>query len=72
MPTILVADDEPSIRRVLKDILTDEGYDVDEAADGDEALAKARSAERPPRQISWAGGPRAGSGGARGGSSSTA
>ena len=42
MPSILIADDEPAIRRVLREILEFEGYDIAEAADGDEALAKAR------------------------------
>ena len=31
---ILVIDDERSIRNSLKEILTDEGYDVDVAEDG--------------------------------------
>ncbi len=41
MPTVLIADDEPAIRRALREILDFEGYAVEEAADGDEALAKA-------------------------------
>jgi two-component system, NtrC family, nitrogen regulation response regulator NtrX len=40
MPHILVIDDERSIRNVLKDILTAEGYKVDEAADGEEGWKK--------------------------------
>src|SRR5262249_40358029 len=36
---ILVVDDEAEIRHLLKDILTDEGYEVDVAADGGEARA---------------------------------
>lgn len=36
--TILVADDEPNLRRVLSGILTRAGYEVLEAADGEEAL----------------------------------
>ncbi|TSC32259.1 sigma-54 dependent transcriptional regulator [Corallococcus sp. Z5C101001] len=36
--TILVADDEPSIRHILTLVLTDKGYDVRAVADGDEAL----------------------------------
>jgi two-component system, NtrC family, nitrogen regulation response regulator NtrX len=43
MPTILIADDEPAIRRSLRDILEFEDYAVEEASDGDEALQKARS-----------------------------
>src|SRR5690606_19064729 len=45
VPTVLIADDEPSIRRTLREILEYEGYDVEEAADGEEALDKARSGE---------------------------
>ncbi len=37
-PRILVADDEPNLRRVLSAILSREGYDVVQAADGAEAL----------------------------------
>ncbi len=40
MPTILVADDEPAIRRTLREILEYEDYEVEEAVDGDDALAK--------------------------------
>jgi two-component system nitrogen regulation response regulator NtrX len=42
MPTgnILIVDDERAIRNVLKDILLTEGYKVDEAVDGEEALKK--------------------------------
>lgn len=39
MPTILVIDDEKSIRDALRDILEYEGYDVDEAKDGQEGLS---------------------------------
>jgi len=42
MPTILVVDDEPSIRRTLREILEYEKFDVDEAVDGEEALQKMR------------------------------
>lgn len=38
--TILIIDDERSIRNVLKDILGNEGYKTDEAADGEEGWAK--------------------------------
>ena len=44
--TILVVDDEPQIRRVMRTTLTAEGYAVIEARDGAEALEKLRS-ERP-------------------------
>ena len=40
MARILVIDDEKSIRYVLKDILEHEGYDVEEAENGIEALKK--------------------------------
>jgi len=36
--TILVVDDEPQIRRVLRSTLSTEGYDVIEAKDGQEAV----------------------------------
>lgn len=39
MATILVIDDEASIRTLLRDILTKEGYQVLEAGDGREGLA---------------------------------
>jgi len=42
MPTILVVDDEASIRRTLREILEYEEYTVDEAVDGEEALARLR------------------------------
>src|SRR4051812_736093 len=37
---ILIVDDERAIRNVLKDILTVEGYKVEEASDGEEGLKK--------------------------------
>jgi two-component system, NtrC family, nitrogen regulation response regulator NtrX len=40
MAHILIIDDEKSIRNVLKDILSNEGFKVDEAADGEEGLKK--------------------------------
>jgi DNA-binding NtrC family response regulator len=43
MAQILIIDDERSIRNVLKDILTNEGFKVDEAADGEEGLKKFQS-----------------------------
>lgn len=39
-PRILVADDEPNLRRVLAAILSREGYEVRQAVDGAEALEK--------------------------------
>ena len=43
MPTILVVDDEASIRRTLREILEYEDYEVDEAEDGEAALEAIRS-----------------------------
>lgn len=40
MAKILIVDDEVPIRRTLRDILEFEGYDVEEAADGLECIAK--------------------------------
>ncbi len=40
MASILIIDDERSIRNVLKDILSNEGYRIEEAADGEEGLKK--------------------------------
>ena len=37
---VLIADDEPDILEILKYNLTNEGYDVITAKDGDEALEK--------------------------------
>jgi two-component system KDP operon response regulator KdpE len=43
-PCILVADDEPAIRRLLGTILTTQGYGVTELADGSSALEAAQTA----------------------------
>lgn len=40
MPTILIIDDERAIRKTLTEILSYEGYKIDEAADGEEGLKK--------------------------------
>jgi len=37
---MLIVDDEAGIRRTLKDLMSMQGYDVEEAADGEEGLAK--------------------------------
>lgn len=42
MAKILIIDDEPSIRSVLRDILEMENYDVEEAKDGIDALSKVK------------------------------
>ena len=39
---ILVVDDEELIRNVIREYLSIEGYDVDEARDGDDAIDKCR------------------------------
>ncbi len=43
MPSILIADDEPSIRRTLRDILEYEGHEIGEAVDGDDAFEQAKN-----------------------------
>ncbi len=40
MPSILIIDDEKAIRKTLTEILSYEGYKIDEAADGEEGLKK--------------------------------
>jgi len=42
---ILIVDDEELIRSVIKEYLTLEGYEVDEAVDGEEAIKKATTDE---------------------------
>ncbi len=37
---ILIVEDEPNVRKLLSDILTDRGYQIDEAADGLKGLEK--------------------------------
>ena len=39
MARVIVVDDQPEIRRLLRILLEGEGFEVDEAADGTEALA---------------------------------
>ena len=46
MPKILVVDDEPSIRQLVSDVLTVEGYEVEAVGDGYAALASI-DANRP-------------------------
>lgn len=46
MPKVLVVDDEASIRLLYKEEFADEGWDVDTAASGPEAIEKIR-ANRP-------------------------
>jgi len=40
---VLVVDDDPQIRRVMRTTLDARGYEVDEAASGEQALELARS-----------------------------
>jgi DNA-binding NtrC family response regulator len=40
MPSILIIDDEKAIRKTLSEILSFEGYKIDEAVDGEEGLKK--------------------------------
>lgn len=42
LPRILVVEDDPTVSRLLTLYLTQEGYHVDHAMDGDEAIEKAR------------------------------
>jgi two-component system, NtrC family, nitrogen regulation response regulator NtrX len=42
MPTILIIDDEKAIRKTLTEILSFEGYKIEEASDGEEGLRKFR------------------------------
>ena len=40
---VLVVDDEEKIRNVIKEYAEFEGYEIDEASDGMEAIAKCKS-----------------------------
>jgi DNA-binding NtrC family response regulator len=40
LPPILVVDDEPNMRLTIRELLVDEGYEVDLAASGEEAIEK--------------------------------
>src|SRR3954467_7586769 len=45
MPSVLIVDDEPNIRRMVGALLSAEGYEVRDAADGAAGLARALEAE---------------------------
>ena len=45
MSNILIIDDEKAIRKTLSEILSYEGYKIDEAGDGEEGLKKVREKE---------------------------
>ncbi|HEV8190515.1 MAG TPA: response regulator [Ktedonobacterales bacterium] len=47
MPQILIADDSPSIRQLVRAMLQSEGYTLQEATDGAEALTVLRAADAP-------------------------
>jgi DNA-binding NtrC family response regulator len=46
-PRVLVVDDDPGVRYTIREILASEGVDADEAADGEEALARFEAAPVP-------------------------
>jgi CheY-like chemotaxis protein len=48
--SVLIIEDDEGVRQSIADLLRDEGYDVDTAADGKEALAKL-SRQPPPSLI---------------------
>src|SRR5439155_4633114 len=45
MPSVLIVDDEPNIRRMVGALLAAEGYDVRDAQDGATGIARARENE---------------------------
>jgi two-component system nitrogen regulation response regulator NtrX len=45
VPSVLIVDDEPNIRRMVGALLTSEGYEVREAPDGPRGIALATEAE---------------------------
>lgn len=48
---ILVVDDDPSVRQLLKNLLTDEGYDVHTAENGEKALELLKKTSIPVMYI---------------------
>jgi CheY-like chemotaxis protein len=44
--TVLVVEDEPAVRQLVTDFLRDEGYEVEEARDGAEAIHRLDSHQR--------------------------
>jgi DNA-binding response OmpR family regulator len=49
LPFILIVDDDPRIRQVIRDVLTEEGFTVATAADGPQAIR--RAADQPPALV---------------------
>jgi CheY-like chemotaxis protein len=49
--TIMIVDDEETICETLKDVLEEEGYDVEIAGDGVDALALLRGMDVMPRMM---------------------
>src|SRR6478752_3560105 len=45
---VLLADDDVDLRRVLRELLSDEGYDVIEASSGEEVIAAFQDAKQAP------------------------
>ncbi|MEO7997313.1 MAG: response regulator, partial [Gemmatimonadaceae bacterium] len=45
MPSVLIVDDEPNIRRMVGALLNAEGYEVRDAADGASGLLQAQQSE---------------------------
>ena len=51
MPIVLIADDEPNIRRMVGALLSGEGYEVAETPSGVEAVARVKEGE--PDAVSY-------------------
>jgi CheY-like chemotaxis protein len=49
--TIMIIEDDPAIRHVLRETLVDEGHEVIEVANGEQALAALEAYESPPDAI---------------------
>jgi CheY-like chemotaxis protein len=49
--TVLLVEDEAPLRRLIREVLTESGYDVVEAADGEEALRVCREREAASQRV---------------------